>query len=101
MNARGSPSSATGEDLQDRRGDGGGLFDRDIVAAALDRALHSAAEAIQPLDLLLEQWSGQENADFWRREALFHDPRWVQVRACAARALARLPDEERATGPSA
>lgn len=60
----------------------------------------SEKEAIQPLDDLLAQWSGQENADFWRREALFHDPRWAEVRTCAARALERLPDEARGRGPT-
>ena len=58
-------------------------------------------DAIRPLDELLLHWSGQENADFWEREALFHDSRWAEVRACAAGALARLPDEQRAVGRSA
>jgi hypothetical protein len=57
-------------------------------------------EAIRPLDALLAKWSAPGNAGFWRREALFDDPRWAEVRACAARALARLPDEERGTGRS-
>ena len=57
-------------------------------------------EALLPLDALLRKWGGQENADFWRREALFDDARWAEVRACAARALAVMPDEARAFGRS-
>ncbi len=52
-------------------------------------------EVLRPLDALLDRWSGQSNADFWRREALFTDPRWAEVRDCAAQALAHLPDELR------
>ncbi|MBX7526481.1 hypothetical protein [Qipengyuania vesicularis] len=29
---------------------------------------------------------------FWRREALFSDPRWEQIRECAAAALEAMPD---------
>lgn len=54
--------------------------------------------AVKPLACLLEKWSGPENTDFWRREALWKDERWEEVRACAKRALASLPDEERDTG---
>jgi hypothetical protein len=77
-----------------------------IFAAANDMIEHSELtrgekEAIRPIDLLLTQWSGHKNADFWRRAALFYDPRWAEVRVCAARSLARLPDEERAIGRSA
>ncbi len=75
----------------------------DIFCAANDMIEHgelSEAEkdAIGPLSETLLKWSGQKNADFWRREALFHDGRWAEVRECAARILARLPDEERAWG---
>ena len=78
----------------------------DILVAANDMIDHGelAEEekaAIRPLGALLSQWSGEENADFWTREALFDDARWTEVRACAARALAHLPDEARATGRSA
>jgi hypothetical protein len=52
-------------------------------------------EALGPLDALLDRWSGRHNADFWRREALFGDPRWEEVRACAERALASLPAPDR------
>lgn len=51
--------------------------------------------AAKPLDELLLRWSGQRNFDFWRREALFTDPRWEEVRDCASRCLAAFPDEER------
>lgn len=93
---------------------GGGsaaAYGNDELALELDDMFHAAddmiqqgelseaeKEAIHPLDALLAEWSGQENADFWRGEALFHDARWAEIRACAARTLARLPDEERATG---
>jgi hypothetical protein len=59
-------------------------FGNDELALELDDIFHAATdmiehgeltraeqEAIQPLGLLLTHWSGQENADFWRREALF------------------------------
>ncbi|HTU09659.1 MAG TPA: hypothetical protein VMG08_02075 [Allosphingosinicella sp.] len=54
--------------------------------------------AIKPLDDLLEKWSGETDADFWRRDALWTDPRWDEVRALASTAFAMLPDEERDTG---
>ncbi len=95
---------------------GGGsaaAYGNDELALELDDIFHAAGdmiahgelseaekEAIRPVDELLRKWSGQENSDFWRREALFNDPRWAEVRACAARALAHLPDEERPTHPS-
>ena len=52
-------------------------------------------EAARPLDALLDRWSGEDNADFWTREALFHDPRWVEVRHCAQKALEAYPDKQR------
>ncbi|HYJ82488.1 MAG TPA: hypothetical protein VEW26_06560 [Allosphingosinicella sp.] len=55
-------------------------------------------EAARPLNELLLHWSGQRNADFWTREALFGDPRWDEVRGCASRCLASFPDEERSGG---
>ena len=78
----------------------------DIFQAANDMIEHgelTEAEkgAIGPLDELLTRWCGPDNADFWQREALFRDARWADVRACAAQALARLPDEKRAVGRSA
>ena len=77
----------------------------DIFAAADDMIEHSELtesekKAIQPLNQLLGEWSGQANADFWRRDALFNDNRWTEVRARAARSLASLPNEERAIGRS-
>ena len=78
----------------------------DFLLAADDMVEHGELtqgekQAVQQIDLLLTRWSSEENADFWRRDALFHDPRWVEIRSCAARILARLPDEERAIGRSA
>jgi hypothetical protein len=55
-------------------------------------------DAANPLDELLEQLSGAQNADFWRRQALWDDPRWQQVRECAALVLSHYPDEERPSG---
>ena len=52
-------------------------------------------DTAKPLDALLERWSGAANADFWRREALFTDPRWVEIRQCAQKVLAAYPDEAR------
>ena len=57
--------------------------------------------AILPLDELLARWNGPDKAGFWQRDALFNDARWEEVRACAARALADLPNEERTAGRSA
>ena len=59
------------------------------------------AAAIRPLDELLTKWSGRENADFWRREALFDDRHWTKIRILAAQALTHLPDEKRTVGRSA
>ena len=52
-------------------------------------------DAAKPLDDLLNKWPGREHADFWRREALWGDPRWEQVRQCARQVLSHYPDEER------
>lgn len=52
-------------------------------------------EAAKPLDALLARWSGEANADFWTREALFTDPRWEEVRRCAQKVLQAFPDEMR------
>jgi hypothetical protein len=78
----------------------------DIFCAAEDmreRGEISDAEvaAVKPLDALLEKWSGSSNSDFWRREALWTDERWQEVRAYAQQALAALPEEERDTGGQA
>lgn len=79
---------------------------QDIFLTASDMISHGELteverEAVRPLDELLEKWSGKQNSDFWRREALFHDARWEEVRSIASCALAQLPDEERAVGRSA
>ena len=89
-------------------------YGNDELALELDDAFHAAddmiwhgelreteKEAIKPLDDLLRKWSGQDNADFWRREALYDDPRWGEVRSLAAFALTQLPEEQRAVGRSA
>ena len=78
----------------------------DLFHAANDMISHgelSQAEkdAIEPLALLLRELSCRKNANFWRREALFVDPQWVDVRICASAVLNRLPDGERAIGRSA
>src|SRR6188768_210747 len=52
-------------------------------------------DAAKPLEALLTRWNGQQNADFWRREALWQDPRWEQVRQCARQVLSQYPNEER------
>ncbi|MEP9401078.1 hypothetical protein [Sphingomonas sp. VNH70] len=75
----------------------------DIFMAANDMIAHdelseAEAAAIRPLDASLVRWSGEANAAFWRREALFHDPRWDEVRSLARHALAILPDEPRNWG---
>jgi hypothetical protein len=77
----------------------------DIFRASSDMIRHGElteeeAALIRPLDHLLTQLSGEDNADFWRREALDADARWADVRALARSALSGLPDEERATGRS-
>ena len=45
-------------------------------------------DSIKPLDIFLDENSGQENADFWARDALHHDERWNEVRRLARTALA-------------
>ena len=52
-------------------------------------------DAAKPLDALLDTWGGSESAGSWRREALWADPRWEQVRECARQVLSQLPDEDR------
>lgn len=49
--------------------------------------------AIQPVASLLELWGGEGNADFWKREALWSDPRWDEVRAHARKTLEVLSRE--------
>lgn len=52
-------------------------------------------DAAKPLEELLLKWSGRHNADFWRRDALWTDPRWEEVRERARKVLSAYPDEER------
>jgi hypothetical protein len=83
-------------------------YGNDELALELDDIYHAAGDmlehgeireaeidAVKPLDELLVRWSGESNAGFWTREALYTDPRWDAVRQCARRALDALPDEER------
>jgi hypothetical protein len=51
--------------------------------------------AARPLDELLKKWSCDRKSDFWRREALWTDPGWEQVRRCAHQVLNLYPDEDR------
>jgi hypothetical protein len=78
----------------------------DIYVAAAhmrdgDEISQEEIDAAKPLDTMLAVWSGAQNADFWRREALWSDPRWEQVRQCARRVLDAFPDEERPSGRAA
>lgn len=56
--------------------------------------------AAKPLEALLLKWSGQSNADFWTREALFEDNRWAEVRKCAGEVLVNFPNEVRESSSS-
>ena len=56
----------------------------------------SEKAALEPLNSFLVKWSGDDNADFWQRSALFEDARWDEARALASKALVSLPDEQRA-----
>lgn len=60
--------------------------------------MQAEIDAAKPLNALLDEWSGERHADFWRREALWSDPRWQQVRECAQQVLSLYPDEQRAEG---
>jgi hypothetical protein len=55
----------------------------------------SEIDAARPLDELLTGLSGNDGSGFWHWSALRSDQRWEQVRACAQRALAAFPDEQR------
>jgi hypothetical protein len=48
-------------------------------------------DALNSLNTVLDTWSGEQNADFWRRDALRDDPRWAEVRLLAQRAIDLLP----------
>jgi hypothetical protein len=49
------------------------------------------ADALIALNDKLEALSGEQNADFWRRDALQSDARWADVRALARTAVRSLP----------
>lgn len=51
--------------------------------------------SILPLDELLKRFCEQRDEEFWKREALFVDPRWEELRKCAASILSDLPEQER------
>ena len=76
-------------------------YSNDELALEFDDVFHAAGHMIDagelttwqrdaalPLDQTLKQWSGQVHADFWKREALWSDPRWDEVRSIAKKALA-------------
>ena len=78
----------------------------DLFFASNDMVAHgeltdAEAAAIRPLDEALRALSGERNASFWRREALYDDKRWDGIRILATSALAKLPEEVRAVGRSA
>jgi hypothetical protein len=78
----------------------------DLFFAANDMISHGElkeieAAAIRLLDEALTRFSGEQNASFWRRDALRGDERWDGIRTLAANALARLPEEKRDIGRSA
>lgn len=57
--------------------------------------LQSEIDTVQPLSDMLELFQKEASKEFWRREALFSNSRWEQLRICAASTLLKLPDEER------
>lgn len=76
-------------------------YSNDELALEIDDIFHAAQHMIDageltpwqrdaalPLDQILKQWSGPVHADFWRRDALWSDPRWDDVRSLAKKALA-------------
>ncbi len=96
---RGRPAAAYGNDEL-------ALSLNDLFFASQDMIAHgelsdAEATAIRPLDDALTAMSGERNASFWRREALFEDERWNGIRTIAASVLARLPEEARPVGRSA
>jgi len=48
-------------------------------------------DALNSLNAVLDAWSGEQNGDFWHRDALRADPRWAEVRALARKAVEILP----------
>jgi hypothetical protein len=81
----------------------GGASETDELALEFDDAFSShqnmvslgvltttQVRAIEPLDKLLDSFSGPAHADFWTRSALVTDARWDQIRSAAAVAIAAL-----------
>jgi hypothetical protein len=75
-------------------------YGNDELALEFDDIFHAAGhmvdageltpwqrDAAVPLDAILNRWSGQSHAAFWKREALWSDPRWEEVRSVAKEAL--------------
>ncbi len=52
-------------------------------------------DALRSIDGMLSRWSGQTHQDFWKRKALYDDPRWQAIRIRASEVLALLPIEKR------
>lgn len=52
-------------------------------------------EAIARLDQLVDRICAEQDDALWRREALFTDKRWGELRHCASGVLAQLPAEAR------
>lgn len=53
-------------------------------------------DALNSLNTVLDTWSSEQNADFWRRDALRGDIRWAEVRVLAQKAIDFLPIRIRA-----
>ncbi|WP_422344677.1 hypothetical protein [Parasphingorhabdus sp.] len=64
----------------------------DDIFIAVDDVVHCSElskdqlQATRLLDEHLGQLWGEQNADFWARDALWHDPRWQVVRDLAKKA---------------
>jgi hypothetical protein len=76
-------------------------YSNDELALEFDDVFHAAGHMIDageltpwqrdaalPLDHILKGLSGQMHADFWKRDALWSDARWEEVRTVAKQALA-------------
>ncbi len=78
------------------RADGGhldelGLCFDDALGMGLLGWSEQAERLIATIDQLLDDMSGEANADLWTEAALLVDPRWARVRGLAAEALAADP----------
>lgn len=76
-------------------------YSNDELALEFDDVFHAAGHMIDageltpwqrdaalPLDKMLKSLSGELNAEFWRRDALWLDARWDEVRSVAKKCLA-------------